>query len=104
MLQLCCVYVVILISHTKILQKLFFVYNCLRRRNVERWTKSVTGAHIIIPIMYLCFGIFGALNFESMTDDDRSQIEYNYYAQFTSVRGSKIVYDISRYLFNSVMH
>jgi hypothetical protein len=58
---------------------------------------SVAVAHLIIPALYLLFGIFGALSFANISYDDRSEIEYNYYAQLSDIRGSKTAYDVARY-------
>jgi amino acid permease len=81
------------LSHLNSSQKLFFVYNCLRRRSVARIRHAITASHCFVGIMYLLFGVLAALNSTRASDTD---LTLNYFAHYGAVEGPKLVYEITR--------
>jgi hypothetical protein len=46
--------------------------------------------------MYLLFGCLGALNVTTSNDDDPHPISYNFFSDFDSALGSRLLFDIAR--------
>ena len=73
-------------------QKLFFVFNCLRRRSLKRFAPAVQCSHLFVAALYITFGGVCAIHF---SDVDNFQ-DFNYFNDYKQTSESRAVFDVTR--------
>ena len=73
-------------------QKLFFVFNCLRRRSVARFAPAVKASHLFVALLYITFGCVCALHMTDVTNFKH----FNYFKDYKQTNESRVVFDITR--------
>lgn len=73
-------------------QKLFFVFNCLRRRSVGRFAPALKYSHLFVAVLYITFGCVCAMH---MTDVSSFK-HFNYFKDYKETSESRVVFDVTR--------
>ena len=77
------------------LQKVFNAFYCLRRRTKTRWQYVVQRSHVVIALIYICFGCFGYL---ANIKEDRSLSNIDYFLEYEGSQTSVIYFNVLRYV------
>lgn len=73
-------------------QKLFFVFNCLRRRSVGRFAPAVQYSHLFVALLYITFGCVCAVHMTDVTNFKH----FNYFKDYKDTSESRAIFDITR--------